>query len=58
VRYVLVADDAYVDLALAWRADDTSPALTRLVEVLEANGFVPPGPAARRELSALTGGVS
>lgn len=44
VRYVPVAGDAYVELALAWRADDTSPALARLVAVLEADGFVPPTP--------------
>ena len=37
-----VADDVHVELALAWRADDTTPALARLVEALEANGFVPP----------------
>ena len=42
VRFVSVADDVAVDLALAWRRDDTDPVLTRLVEVLEANGFVPP----------------
>jgi DNA-binding transcriptional LysR family regulator len=42
VRFVPVADDASVDLALAWRLDDLDPALLRLVEVLEANGFVPP----------------
>ena len=40
VRYVPVADDVTVDLALAWRSGDPSPALTRLVEALEANGFV------------------
>jgi DNA-binding transcriptional LysR family regulator len=40
VRYVPVADDVAVDLALAWRRGDPSPALTRLVEALEANGFV------------------
>ncbi|WP_219413831.1 LysR family transcriptional regulator [Pseudonocardia nigra] len=42
VRFVSVADDAHVDLALAWRLDDVNPALARLIEVLEANGFVPP----------------
>jgi DNA-binding transcriptional LysR family regulator len=40
VSYVPVADDVAVDLALAWRSGDPSPALTRLVEALEANGFV------------------
>lgn len=44
VRYLAVADDAHVDLALAWRRDDLNPALARLVEALEANGFVPPAP--------------
>lgn len=44
VRFVTVADDAYVDLALAWPADDVGPALLRLLEVLEANGFVAPLP--------------
>jgi DNA-binding transcriptional LysR family regulator len=44
VRFVAVADDAHVDLALAWRRDDVNPALARLVEALEANGFVPPAP--------------
>jgi DNA-binding transcriptional LysR family regulator len=58
VRYVPVADDAYVELALAWRAEDTSPALARLVEVLEANGFVPPHSAARREHAARVGALS
>jgi DNA-binding transcriptional LysR family regulator len=58
VRYVRVADDAYVELALAWRADDTSPALARLVEVLAANGFVPPDSTAARERTALAGDFS
>jgi hypothetical protein len=58
VRYVPVADDAYVELALAWRADDTSPALARLLEVLEANGFVPPDSAAPREHTAFAGDFS
>ena len=30
VRYVPVADDVHVDLALAWRRDDPSPVLARL----------------------------
>jgi DNA-binding transcriptional LysR family regulator len=42
VGFVSVADDVHVDLALAWRHDDANPALARLVEVLGANGFVPP----------------
>jgi DNA-binding transcriptional LysR family regulator len=58
VRYLQVADDAFVELALAWRADDTSPALARLVEVLAANGFVPSGSAAHRVHTALAGDFS
>jgi DNA-binding transcriptional LysR family regulator len=42
VRYVPVADDVHIDLALAWRCDDRSPALARLLEALEANGFTTP----------------
>jgi DNA-binding transcriptional LysR family regulator len=42
VRFVPVADDVRVDLALAWRSDDPSPALGRLIEALEANGFIAP----------------
>jgi DNA-binding transcriptional LysR family regulator len=42
VRYVPVADDVHIDLALAWRSDDRSPALSRLIEALEANGFITP----------------
>lgn len=42
VRFVPVADDVHVDLALAWRRDDADPALTRLLEALEADGFVAP----------------
>jgi hypothetical protein len=45
VRYVPVADEVHVDLALAWRRDNTSPALARLLEALEANAFVPPDSA-------------
>ncbi|MBW0091723.1 LysR family transcriptional regulator [Pseudonocardia sp. KRD-184] len=44
VRYVPVADDVHIDLALAWRTDDHSPALAHLLGALEANGFVPPAP--------------
>ena len=53
VAFVPVADDVHIDLALAWRSDDPSPALARLLEALEANGFVTPdadeshGPAAQ-----------
>jgi hypothetical protein len=39
---VPVADDVYVDLALAWRREDRSPALARLLDALEANGFLVP----------------
>jgi DNA-binding transcriptional LysR family regulator len=42
VVFVPVADDVHIDLALAWRSDDPSPALARLLEALEANGFVTP----------------
>jgi DNA-binding transcriptional LysR family regulator len=42
VRYVPVTDDVHIDLALAWRCDDRSPALARLLEALEANGFITP----------------
>jgi DNA-binding transcriptional LysR family regulator len=44
VRYVTVADDVHVDLALAWRADDDDPALAALLGALGANGFVAPVP--------------
>lgn len=40
VRLVPVADDVHIDLALAWRSADPSPALARLLEALEANGFI------------------
>ncbi|MGK5114120.1 MULTISPECIES: LysR family transcriptional regulator [unclassified Geodermatophilus] len=42
VALVPVADDVHVDVALAWRTDDHSPALTRLLEALAANGFIAP----------------
>ncbi len=42
VRFVPLADDVHLDLALAWRRDDPSPALARLLEALEANGFIAP----------------
>ncbi|WNV77070.1 LysR substrate-binding domain-containing protein [Geodermatophilus sp. DSM 44513] len=45
VRFVPVADDVHVDLALAWRRDDPSPALARLLDALEANGFIAPDTA-------------
>jgi DNA-binding transcriptional LysR family regulator len=41
VRYVAVADDVEIDLALAWRESDTGAALLRVLEALEANGFIP-----------------
>lgn len=44
VRFVPVADDVHVDLALAWRADGVTAVLARLLEALAANGFVPPSP--------------
>ena len=40
VRFLPVADDVHVDLALAWRTDDDSPALARLLQALEAHGFL------------------
>lgn len=40
VQYVPVTDEVSVDLALAWRSDDRSLALSRLIEALEANGFI------------------
>jgi DNA-binding transcriptional LysR family regulator len=40
VRFVAVEDDVYVDLALAWRTDDPSPALARLLQALEDNDFL------------------
>jgi DNA-binding transcriptional LysR family regulator len=42
VRFVPVADDVHIDLALAWRSDDPSPALAQLIDALEANGFITP----------------
>lgn len=42
VRLVPVADAVHIDLALAWRGGDPSPALARLLEALEANGFIAP----------------
>jgi hypothetical protein len=32
----------HVDLALAWRTEDGSPALARLIQALEAHGFLAP----------------
>lgn len=43
VRIVPLSDDVTVDLALAWRRDDISPALARLLEALAANGFTTSG---------------
>lgn len=42
VRYLAVADDVHVDVALAWRSHDPSPALARLLEALEVDGFLLP----------------
>ena len=42
VRFVPVADDVHVDLALAWRDGDPSPALAQLLSALEADGFLVP----------------
>ena len=54
VSYVPVADadGARVDLALAWRSGAVDPALTRLLEALEAGGFMPPADAPRPEVRA------
>ena len=40
VRFVAIEDDVHVDLALAWRTDDPSPALARLLQALEDNDFL------------------
>jgi DNA-binding transcriptional LysR family regulator len=40
VRFIAVEDDVHVDLALAWRTDDPSPALARLLQALEDNDFL------------------
>jgi DNA-binding transcriptional LysR family regulator len=42
VRFEPVAEDVRIDLALAWRTDDRSPALALLLEALDANGFLLP----------------
>jgi DNA-binding transcriptional LysR family regulator len=42
VHLAPVSDDVHIDVALAWRREDPSPALARLVAVLEANGFITP----------------
>lgn len=42
VRYVQVADDIQIDLALSWRDSDSGPVLHRVLDALEANGFIPP----------------
>ncbi|QDY75609.1 LysR substrate-binding domain-containing protein [Streptomyces qinzhouensis] len=42
VRYEEIEDAPSVPLALAWRADDTSPLLRRVLGVLERNGVFPP----------------
>jgi DNA-binding transcriptional LysR family regulator len=42
VHLAPVSDDVHIDLALAWRRADPSPALARLVDVLEGNGFITP----------------
>src|SRR3712207_1623723 len=42
VCFVPLADDVYIDLALAWRREDRSPALAQLLDALEANGFLAP----------------
>ncbi|MGV9312167.1 LysR substrate-binding domain-containing protein [Streptomyces sp. NPDC003691] len=54
VRYEEIEDAPYVPLALAWRADDTSPLLRNVLRVLERHGVFPE-PAADREPSAAPG---
>jgi DNA-binding transcriptional LysR family regulator len=44
VRFIPVEDDVHVDLALAWREGDPSPALAQLLRALEADGFLIPAP--------------
>ena len=39
-----VPDAASLDLALAWRTDDTDPALLAVLDVLEAAGLFSPTP--------------
>ncbi|MBW0103622.1 LysR substrate-binding domain-containing protein [Pseudonocardia sp. KRD291] len=41
VTYLPLADEITVDLALAWRSEDSSPALTRLLDALESGGLLP-----------------
>lgn len=41
VAYLPLADEVTVELALAWRAEDRSPALNRLVDALESSGDLP-----------------
>jgi DNA-binding transcriptional LysR family regulator len=54
VRFVPVEDDVHVDLALAWRAADPSPALPRLIGALEADGFLAPAPATSPAVPAVS----
>ncbi|MFP5022845.1 LysR substrate-binding domain-containing protein [Pseudonocardia phyllosphaerae] len=56
VRFVGIADDASVDLALAWRADDDAPAIRTLVSALEDNGFVSPTDTPPTALDPVPGG--
>ena len=59
VQYVPVADDVHVDLALAWRTDDDSSALVRLLDALDAHGFlVPDDDPAPLPATAALGGAS
>lgn len=56
VRLVPVADDVHVELALAWRRDDPSPALARLLDALAAGDFLAPQAEARPGPAAMAGG--
>jgi DNA-binding transcriptional LysR family regulator len=54
VRFVSIADEAHVELALAWRADNDDPIISLFVSALEENGFVAPLDPA---LSSTHGGI-
>jgi DNA-binding transcriptional LysR family regulator len=43
VAFVPVADHVRIDVSLAWRTDDRSPALATLLRALEAHGFLASG---------------
>ncbi|MDN5919054.1 MAG: LysR substrate-binding domain-containing protein [Pseudonocardia sp.] len=41
VAYLPLADEVTVGMALAWRSEDRSPALVRLIDALEGSGALP-----------------